>query len=97
MYKQSLFTCIALAMLTSASQANSEISKDSETNKLDEIVVTSKSNKSIEDQSGTVTVITAEDIEKMNATNLKDILRKQAGIVTVENGMNGRQNISVRG
>src|SRR5574344_1750363 len=97
MYRQSLFASIAIAMLASVSQANTEIVNEKETKKLDEIVVTSKSNKSIEDISSSVTVITAQDIEKMNATSVKDILRKQAGIVTVENGMNGRQNISVRG
>lgn len=97
MYRQSLFASIAITMLASVSQANTEVVNEKEIKKLDEIVVTSKSNKSIEDISSSVTVITAQDIEKMNATSVKDILRKQAGIVTVENGMNGRQNISVRG
>jgi outer membrane receptor for ferrienterochelin and colicins len=60
-------------MLSTNSFANEEIKK------LNDIVVTSKSNQSIEDLSNTVTIITAEDIEKLNAVDIKDVLLKSAG------------------
>jgi hypothetical protein len=53
MYKQSLFASLALAMLSTNSFANEEIKK------LNDIIVTSKSNQSIEYLSNTVTIITA--------------------------------------
>lgn len=65
MYKQSLFTISALAILTSSVIANEEINKN--TTKLNEIIVTAKSNKSIDDISSSVTVITAEEIARLNA------------------------------
>lgn len=93
MYKQSLFTSIALTLFSSNLLANSEIKK------LDEVVVTSKSNKSLEDISSSITVITAEQISKINATNIKDILVKTPGIIktaaTASSG--GRESFSIRG
>ena len=93
MYKQSLFASLALAMLTTTSFANEE------TKKLDDLVIsTSKSNQSIEDLSNTVTVITAEDIEKLNAVDIKDVLLKSAGMVEIGGGRSpGRTYVSIRG
>ena len=68
MYKLSLYASLTLAMFTTNSFSNEDIKK------LDDIVVTSKSNQSIEDLSNTITIITAEDIEKLNATDIKDVL-----------------------
>ncbi|WP_026802810.1 TonB-dependent receptor plug domain-containing protein [Aliarcobacter lanthieri] len=93
MYKQSLFASLAIMMLSTTSFANENIE---ETKKLDDIVITAKSNKSIKDTSGAITVISAEDIAKINATNLKDILVKTAGIVEV-GGSNGIKRVSIRG
>lgn len=91
MYKKSLIAISALAMLSSSSLAD--------TTNLSDVVVTAKSNKSIDDISSTVTVITAEEIEKMNATNISDILVKTPGIIkTVANrSTGGRENFSIRG
>ncbi|MCT7542192.1 TonB-dependent receptor plug domain-containing protein [Aliarcobacter cryaerophilus] len=92
MYKQSLFASLALAMLSTNSFANEEIKK------LNDIIVTSKSNQSIEDLSNTVTVITAEDIEKLNAVDIKDVLLKSAGMVEIGGGRSpGRTYVSIRG
>ena len=92
MYKQSLFASLALAMLSTNSFANEEIKK------LNDIIVTSKSNQSIEDLSNTVTVITAEDIEKLNAVDIKDVLLKSAGMVEIGGGRSpGRTYVSTRG
>ncbi len=90
MYKQSIFAITALAMLTTSSLA---------ANKLDEVIVTAKSNKSIQDLAGAVTVITAEDIKKLNASNIKDILVRTSGIIESVNSNSsyGRKNISIRG
>lgn len=90
MYKRSIFVITALATISSSSIAS---------NTLDEIVVTAKSNKSIENLAGAITVITAEDIAKLNATNIKDILVRTSGIVegVNESSTNGRKNISIRG
>ncbi|MFV7789289.1 TonB-dependent receptor plug domain-containing protein [Aliarcobacter lanthieri] len=93
MYKQSLFASLAIMILSTTSFANENTE---ETKKLDDIVVTAKSNKSIKDTSGAITVITSEDIAKINATNIKDILVKTAGIVEV-GGSNGIKRVSIRG
>ena len=92
MYKQSLYASLTLAMLSTNSFANEEIKK------LNDIIVTSKSNQSIEDLSNTVTVITAEDIEKLNAVDIKDVLLKSAGMVEIGGGRSpGRTYVSIRG
>ncbi|WP_198304320.1 TonB-dependent receptor plug domain-containing protein [Arcobacter vandammei] len=93
MYKQSLFAISALALISTNVFANTD------TKKLDEVVVTAKSDKKIEDLSSSVTVITAEDIAKLNATNIKDILVKQAGIITsgATSMTGGRESFSIRG
>lgn len=90
MYKHSIFAITALVMLASSSVASE---------KLDDIVVAAKSDKSVKDLSGAITVISAEDIAKLNATNIKDILVKTAGIVegVNESSTNGRKSISIRG
>ena len=94
MYKQSLYASLALAMLTTTSFSD-EVKN--ETKKLEDIVIsTSKSDKSIKDLQGAVTVITAEEIEKMNATSIKDVLVKTSGIVTVGSST-GVQRVSIRG
>ncbi len=92
MYKLSLYASLTLAMFTTSSFSNEDIKK------LDDIVVTSKSNQSIEDLSNTITIITAEDIEKLNATDIKDILLKSAGMVEIGGGRSpGRTYVSIRG
>ena len=92
MYKLSLYASLTLAMFTTNSFSNEDIKK------LDDIVVTSKSNQSIEDLSNTITIITAEDIEKLNATDIKDILLKSAGMVEIGGGRSpGRTYVSIRG
>lgn len=89
MYKQSLFAITALAMLSSNAIA---------TQKLEDVVVTAKSNKSINDLAGAVTVITADEIKRLNATNVKDALVKMAGVNVTPAGTDfGRQGISIRG
>ena len=92
MYKLSLYASLTLAMFTTNSFSNEDIKK------LDDIVVTSKSNQSIEDLSNTITIITAEDIEKLNATDIKDVLLKSAGMVEIGGGRSpGRTYVSIRG
>ncbi|WP_148624977.1 TonB-dependent receptor plug domain-containing protein [Aliarcobacter cryaerophilus] len=92
MYKQSLYASLTLAMLSTNSFANEEIKK------LNDIIVTSKSNQSIEDLSNTVTIITAEDIEKLNAVDIKDVLLKSAGMIEIGGGRSpGRTYVSTRG
>ena len=92
MYKLSLYASLTLAMFTTSSFSNEDIKK------LDDIVVTSKSNQSIEDLSNTITIITAEDIEKLNATDIKDVLLKSAGMVEIGGGRSpGRTYVSIRG
>jgi len=79
-------------MLSTNSFANEEIKK------LNDIIVTSKSNQSIEDLSNTVTIITAEDIEKLNAVDIKDVLLKSAGMIEIGGGRSpGRTYVSTRG
>ncbi len=93
MYKQSVYASLALAILTTSSFSNEE------TKKLDDLIIsTSKSNQNITDLSNTVTIITAEDIEKLNAVDIKDVLLKSAGMVEIGGGRSpGRTYVSTRG
>lgn len=90
MLNKSLIAVTTAALLSSGLYAN-EI--------LDDIVITSKSNKTIENTAGAVTIITAEDIKKSNASSIKDILVETSGIITTanESSISGRQTISIRG
>ncbi len=67
--------------------------------KLDDVIITSKSNKEVIDVSSSVSIITQEDIKKMHADSLVDILNEVVGLnLTVNNSsIYGRKNISIRG
>ncbi|WP_026802811.1 TonB-dependent receptor plug domain-containing protein [Aliarcobacter lanthieri] len=100
MYKQSLFASLALIMMSSTAFAEINLSaeQNNETKRLDEIFVSTKTDKTQEDISASVTVITAEDIAKINATDLKDVLLKSAGIVEIGGARgNGGTFVSIRG
>lgn len=86
----------SLMAITTAALLLTSLSADE---KLDTVVITAKSNKSINDIAGAVTVISAEDIKKTNATSIKDILAETAGIIPSVNSssISGRQTISIRG
>lgn len=90
MYKKSLFAISALAVLSSSSLA---------TDTLEDIVVTSKSNKSINNLAGSVSIVTQEDIKRMNATSIQEVLEEVAGVNVGINdsSIGGRQTISIRG
>ncbi|WP_418184718.1 TonB-dependent receptor plug domain-containing protein [Aliarcobacter vitoriensis] len=100
MYKNSLFASLALAIVSSTAFAQSDTTLESsnETKRLDEIFVSTKTDKTQEDISASVTVITAQDIEKLNATDIKDVLLKSAGMVEIGGAMgNGGTFVSIRG
>ncbi len=65
----------------------------------EEMVVTAKSNQSIENLGVAVTVITAEEITRSNAASIKDVLVEAAGINPGINSssISGRQTVSIRG
>jgi len=67
--------------------------------KMSDVVVTAKSNQSIKDTAGNISIITTEDIKSMSATSLQEILEEVVGInVGVNNNsISGRQTISIRG
>ncbi|RBQ31594.1 hypothetical protein CRU92_05110 [Arcobacter sp. FW59] len=100
MYKNSLFASLALAIVSSTAfaQSNTTLDSSNETKRLDEIFVSTKTDKTQEDISASVTVITAQDIEKLNATDIKDVLLKSAGMVEIGGAMgNGGTFVSIRG
>lgn len=67
--------------------------------KLDNVVVTSKSNKEIIDVAGSASIITAKDIKKMNASSVEEILEEVVGVNSGVNSSSifGRKTVSVRG
>lgn len=67
--------------------------------KLEDVVITSKSNKEIIDVSSSVSIISQEDIKKMKAESIADILNEVVGLnFSVNNSsIYGRKNISIRG
>lgn len=66
---------------------------------MDKVVVTAKSNQSIQDTAGSISIITAQEIKAMNATSIQEILEEVVGVnVGVNDSSNfGRQTISLRG
>lgn len=92
MYKQSIFASLALTILSL------NVVADGLSEKLDDLVVTAKSDKAEKDISATVTIITAEDIAKINAVDIKDVLLKQVGIVELGGQLGtGGTFVSIRG
>ena len=67
--------------------------------KLDNVIVTSKSNKEVLDVAGSASIITAKDIKRMNASSIEEILEEVVGLNTGVNSSSifGRKTISVRG
>lgn len=90
MLRKSLFAVSALAVLSSNSFAIDE---------LVDVVVTAKSNKSVNNLAGSVSIVTQEDIKKMNATSIQEVLEEVAGVNVGINdsSIGGRQTISIRG
>ena len=66
---------------------------------LNPIVVTAKTNSSIDSIASTVNVITAEEIKESGATNLQDVLEQTSGFSFTVNSssIGGRKNIGLRG
>lgn len=89
MLKKSLIAITTAALLTSLS-ANE---------KLNDVVITAKSNMEAIDTAGSHSIITSKDIKEMNATSIKELLEEVVGAnVTVNsNSISGRKNISLRG
>lgn len=67
--------------------------------KLEDTVVTAKTQSNVIDTGANITVITAEDIKKMNAESVDDAVKDVTGINLGINdsSISGRQNISIRG
>lgn len=94
--KKRLFLSINLSILL--------VTKSLATTKLDSITVTTatKTQKSIDAVSASIKVITKEDIEKINAESLKDIINKLSGL-TIQYGTfpsassKSKSSISIRG
>jgi len=67
---------------------------------LNNVLITAKTKKNIQNTPGSFSIITAKDISQMHATTLKDVLLQSIGISPTINGdasWGGRQNISIRG
>ncbi len=66
---------------------------------LDNVVVTAKSNQSIADTAGSISIVTAKDISKMHASSVQDILEEVVGVNMSVNDstFGGRESISIRG
>lgn len=90
MIKKSLIAITTATLLTTVLSANE---------KLNDVVITAKSNKTLENTAGSVSIITQEDINAMNATSIQEILEEIVGINVGVNdsSISGRQTISIRG
>lgn len=76
--------------------ATRQAQKRSETYTLSDIVVTaSRADQAIKETPAIISVITREDIDRMNATTLREALASQAGILV--NGGNTGAAVSIRG
>lgn len=89
--KKSLIVSAGLSLIV----ATSLIGADA----IDKMVVTSKSKQAIFDTAGSITIVTQEDIEEMNASSIQDVLEEVAGVSIGVNdsSFGGRESISIRG
>lgn len=90
MKKTILMSVIASSLLTTSAYA--EIS-------LGNIIVTTKTNTEEKDTATSISVVTAEDIKRTNASTLRDALKSVPGIDLGINSssISGRRNVSIRG
>lgn len=61
------------------------------------VVTATRTEKSVEDVSATVSVVTEEDIEASNATSCTDILNTLPGLFVQKTGSFGRADVDIRG
>lgn len=86
-----LFTSLSLMSL--CSWANE--SKETATQRMETIVVTAAlSNQNIEKAPASISVVTAEDIERNAATSIAEVLQQEAGLI---NYSTGQDKITIRG
>jgi outer membrane receptor for ferrienterochelin and colicins len=86
---------IAMSLVTSCMLCSTVANADT----IDNIVVTAKSNQSIENTAGSISIITAKDIQSMNATSIEEVLEEVVGvnIGVNDSSLGGRNTISIRG
>lgn len=96
-YRKILLTSLITTALAGTSSVYAET--DAEVVQIDDIIVTAKSNSTINDIAATVDVITSHDIQQSGASNLQDVLEDVAGFSFTINGSStyGRKNIGLRG
>ncbi len=88
--KKLVLSTLASSLLLSFAYADS---------KLEDVVVTAKSNTQAIDTAGSFSIITPEDIKSSNASSLQNILEETVGINVTSNdrSVGGRKNITFRG
>jgi outer membrane receptor for ferrienterochelin and colicin len=100
--KQNNYQKLLLTTLISASIANTNLANadtEKENVQMSDIIVTAKSNSTVESIAATVDIIHAEDITQSGASNLQDVLEDVAGFSFTINSSStyGRKNIGLRG
>lgn len=89
------------SLITSAIASSGSLYAETTDNvvQIDNIIITAKSNSTIDNIAASVNVITSEDIQQSGASNLQDVLKNVAGFSFTANGSSiyGRKNIGLRG
>ena len=89
----------ALAVMLGCAQAHAQSSTadNSDTQILDEIIVTAtKRASTIQDVPFSINALTSKDIERLNANSIEDLSRNVAGL-TIQNLGPGQSQVSIRG
>ncbi|MBN1904053.1 MAG: TonB-dependent receptor [Deltaproteobacteria bacterium] len=91
-----IFT-VLLSLASTVSYAADETTEEKET-KLEKTVVTAtRTEVSLKDAPGAISVITADEIKDMAVDDVLDIIRETAGVSLIGRGVGGRTVISIRG
>lgn len=98
-FKKLVLSTLISGVITNLSVAHADHSVEKRAIAVDKIVVTAKSNSTLDSIAATVNVINAEDIAKSGASTLQDVLEKVPGFSFTTNSSStyGRKNIGLRG
>lgn len=92
-----LFTVVFVAAILAAGAVAYDTTDAAEIELEKTVVTATRTEVSLKDAPGAVTVITAEEIKDMTANDILDIIRESAGISLIGRSVGGRSVISIRG
>jgi outer membrane receptor for ferrienterochelin and colicins len=91
------FIAAALIVTGSSMATAAQVPTETETEMEKTVVTATRTEVSLKDAPGAITIVTAEEIKDIAANDILDIVRETAGVSLVGRGVGGRTVISIRG